>query len=69
MLYRARLGMSGIGTLVVVGIDYIGNGKSNFHTIMIMTAPQPNMYISNISYLVFFFFVFFFLFNFFFLFI
>ena len=42
MLYRVHLAMSGIErtTLVVIGTDYIGSYKSNYHTITTTTIPN-----------------------------
>jgi hypothetical protein len=44
MPYRVRLAMSGIQTHnisgQVIGTDCTGSYKSNYHTIMTMTAPQ-----------------------------
>jgi hypothetical protein len=41
MLYRVHIAWVGfeLRTLVVIGIDCIGNCKSNYHTITITTAP------------------------------
>ena len=42
MLHRVHLAMNGfeLTTLVVIGTDYIGSCKSNYHTIMVTTAPN-----------------------------
>ena len=42
MLHRVYLAMNGfeLTTLVVIGTDYTGNCKSNYHTIMVTTAPN-----------------------------
>ena len=42
MLYRVHLAWEGfkLTTLVVIGTDYISSYKSNYHTIMTMTAPK-----------------------------
>jgi hypothetical protein len=47
MLYRVHLAWMGfeLTTLVVIGIDYIGSCKSNYHMITATTAP----YITRIS--------------------
>ena len=42
MLYRVHLawvGFEQLSTLVVIGTDYIGSYKSNYHTIMTTTTP------------------------------
>ena len=41
MLYRVHLAMNGfeLTTLVMIGTDYTGSHKSNYHTITTMTAP------------------------------
>ena len=41
MLYRVHLAMNGfeLTTLVMIGTDYTGSRKSNYHTITTMTAP------------------------------
>ena len=39
MLYRVPLAIE-FKTLVVIGTDCIGRCKSNYHTIMTMTAPS-----------------------------
>jgi hypothetical protein len=41
MLYRVHLAWAGfeLTTLVVIGTDYIGSCKSNYHTITTTTAP------------------------------
>ena len=41
MLYQVHLAWAGfeLTTSVVIGTDCIGSCKSNFHTIMTMTAP------------------------------
>jgi len=48
MLYRVHLAMRGfeLKRLVVIGTDCIGNYKSNYHTIMITTAPSHKRYIT-----------------------
>jgi hypothetical protein len=45
MLYRVYLTWVGfkLTTLLVMGIDCTGSFKSNYHTIMTMTAPPPNL--------------------------
>ena len=42
MLYRVRITWTGfeLTTLVVIGNDYIGSSKSNYHTITTTTALQ-----------------------------
>jgi hypothetical protein len=42
MLYRVHLtrAVFELTTLEVIGTDYIGSYKSNYHTITTMTAPQ-----------------------------
>ena len=39
MLYRVHLANK-LTTLVVIGTDYIGSYKSNYHTITTMTSPN-----------------------------
>jgi hypothetical protein len=41
MLYRVHIACAGfeLTTLVVIGTDCIGSYKSNYHTIMTMSAP------------------------------
>ena len=41
MLYRVQLAMNGfkLTTLVVIGIDCTGSGKSNYHMITTTTTP------------------------------
>jgi len=41
MLYRVHIAWAGflLTTLVVIGTDYIGGCKSNYHMIMATTAP------------------------------
>jgi hypothetical protein len=43
MLYRVHLACVGfeLTTLVVIGTDFTGSYKSNYHTIMTTTAPEP----------------------------
>ena len=43
MLYQVHPSLMGfkLATLVVIGIDYIGSCKSNYHTITTMMAPLP----------------------------
>jgi hypothetical protein len=42
MLYQVHLAWMEfeLTTLLVIGIDYIGSYKSNYHTIMTTTAPK-----------------------------
>jgi hypothetical protein len=42
MLYRVHLAMNGfeLTTLVVIGTNYTGSCKSNYHTITTRTAPK-----------------------------
>jgi hypothetical protein len=42
MLYRVHLAMNGvhIHNLMVMGTDFIGSLKSNYHTIMTTMTPQ-----------------------------
>ena len=42
MLYRVQLALAGfeLTTFVVIGTDYIGSYKSNYHTITTTTAPN-----------------------------
>ena len=42
MLYRVHIACAGfeLTTLVVIGTDCIGSYKSNYHTIMTMSAPK-----------------------------
>ena len=44
MLYRVHLIWAGfeLTALVVIGTDYIGSCKSNYHTITSTTAPHTN---------------------------
>ena len=43
-LYRLHFAMNWvvITTLVMIGTDYTGNSKSNYHAITVMTAPSGN---------------------------
>ena len=43
-LYRLHFAMNWvrITTLVMIGTDYTGNCKSNYHAITVMTAPSGN---------------------------
>jgi len=45
MLYQVLLASAGfeLTMLVVIGTDCIGNCKSNYHTIMIMTTTAPKI--------------------------
>jgi hypothetical protein len=45
MLYRVHFVWAGfeLTTLVVIGIDYIGSCKSNYHTIATTTTPFPTL--------------------------
>jgi len=42
--------MTGIRTLVVIGTDCIGSYKSNYNTIMTMTAPADRYIIFNLYF-------------------
>ena len=44
MLYRVHLAWAGfeLTTLVMIGTDYIGSCKSNYHTITTTSAPMDN---------------------------
>ena len=49
MLYRVHLAWVGfeLTTLVVIGTDWIGSCKFNYHTITNMTAPSDNSWFRN----------------------
>jgi hypothetical protein len=59
MLYRVHLAMSGIRTrnvIVMIGTDWIGSYKSNYHTITTTTSPnqqEENIQIRPKSFLFF----------------
>jgi hypothetical protein len=52
MWYTSHWAGFELTTSVVIGIDCIGNCKSNYHTITAMTAPHNNTWTLSIIYIV-----------------
>ena len=49
MLYTLPWSRFELTTSVVIGTDYIGSCKSNYHTIMATTAPTTDLFLALIE--------------------